>query len=483
MEDSRVLRRRKSMGETVLERNVCFVDSPGFVPSTSSRPPEQPLLKYLETLFHRNAAVTELGDSDLLGVLSGAGGVQVDVVLYICQGGGECSAHERKNWADEFTETLSEHDFDYMSKLSKFASVVPVIAKADTLPESELAKRRAAMLADLPRCGVNPSLLSRTNTPSPFSDIGKTPMPQDTSFSQPLGQPSRQAPFLISCLPGSDVGEMDASLLMSPSYSPPLVTSELQTLVSMLFDPENITKLRHISSRKFLQWRERYGATEAGAALALSPVASGLGIKDHLALARASPQRRTSSPAFSSSALISRQQKDLSPFDLSSTAAGIGQGLPDFTRASIRDHIFREERLAQVQLAKWASELQRGVRREREDFVRLVEGERAKWLLERVGEEVGMGRLGAVGGSMRALSKRKGRSGDMELPSWARSTGAGEVDAADPLGLCVLGDGVTRTGSVVLKVLGGGVLVGAVWLAICRAWGLEEKWVGVGVWW
>lgn len=29
-EDSRVLRRRKSMGETVLERNVCFVDTPGY---------------------------------------------------------------------------------------------------------------------------------------------------------------------------------------------------------------------------------------------------------------------------------------------------------------------------------------------------------------------------------------------------------------------------------------------------------------------
>jgi hypothetical protein len=89
MEDNRVLRRRKSFGETVLERNLCFIDSPGFVATSSSRTAEQPLLKYLETLFHRNAAVTELGDSDLLGVLSGAGGVQVDVVLYICQGGGE----------------------------------------------------------------------------------------------------------------------------------------------------------------------------------------------------------------------------------------------------------------------------------------------------------------------------------------------------------------------------------------------------------
>lgn len=30
LEDSRVLRRRKSMGDSVLERNLCFVDTPGY---------------------------------------------------------------------------------------------------------------------------------------------------------------------------------------------------------------------------------------------------------------------------------------------------------------------------------------------------------------------------------------------------------------------------------------------------------------------
>lgn len=35
LEESRVLRRRKSMGDSVLERNLCFVDTPGYGNKTS----------------------------------------------------------------------------------------------------------------------------------------------------------------------------------------------------------------------------------------------------------------------------------------------------------------------------------------------------------------------------------------------------------------------------------------------------------------
>jgi hypothetical protein len=91
MEDSRVLRRRKSMNETVLERNICFIDSPGFDSGSALKFEQQPLVRYLEILFHKNTAITELGGSDLLGVLSGAGGVQIDIVLYICSTSGKRS--------------------------------------------------------------------------------------------------------------------------------------------------------------------------------------------------------------------------------------------------------------------------------------------------------------------------------------------------------------------------------------------------------
>lgn len=35
LDESRILRRRKSMGDSVLERNICFVDTPGYGNKTS----------------------------------------------------------------------------------------------------------------------------------------------------------------------------------------------------------------------------------------------------------------------------------------------------------------------------------------------------------------------------------------------------------------------------------------------------------------
>lgn len=35
LDDSRILRRRKSLGDSVLERNLCFVDTPGYGNKTS----------------------------------------------------------------------------------------------------------------------------------------------------------------------------------------------------------------------------------------------------------------------------------------------------------------------------------------------------------------------------------------------------------------------------------------------------------------
>jgi hypothetical protein len=38
LEESRILRRRKSLGDSVLERNLCFVDTPGYGNKTSVGP-------------------------------------------------------------------------------------------------------------------------------------------------------------------------------------------------------------------------------------------------------------------------------------------------------------------------------------------------------------------------------------------------------------------------------------------------------------
>jgi hypothetical protein len=80
LEDSRLLRRRKSMGDSVLERNICFVD-------TSDCVKVDKIIHYVEQqLAHAITSVDQLS-SDFSGLLSGRGSSQVDVVLYLlCKG-------------------------------------------------------------------------------------------------------------------------------------------------------------------------------------------------------------------------------------------------------------------------------------------------------------------------------------------------------------------------------------------------------------
>lgn len=82
-DDSRVLKRRKSMGDSVLERNLCFVDISGTKsPSSAAHYIEQQLLKGIDCA---NQATNEL-----TALLSGKGGTQVDVVLYLVTYGMPC---------------------------------------------------------------------------------------------------------------------------------------------------------------------------------------------------------------------------------------------------------------------------------------------------------------------------------------------------------------------------------------------------------
>ncbi|KAE9968832.1 hypothetical protein EG328_007255 [Venturia inaequalis] len=469
LEESRVLRRRKSMG-----------GSPTWT--------EEHVVRYIESLLHKNASIATLSDSEVMNALSGSGGVQVDVVLYVIP-------HE---W------THDEH-ITQIGRLASLTNVIPVFSKADLISDEEIGHLKRKLSSDLEGNGHGTFSFARTLEELPVS--GAAPTERDLSDSRsPLFRAG--PPFAVSCLPGPNDHEMDASLLMSPSYSPPLVTSDLEDLVFQLLDPENIAHLRHSAVRKFMAWRRRQkkhvvasgGALSGGNSLVMGHASnSSLGI----ALAR-----RTPSSPLRSQGLIPRGRghshhrslsPSSSPFNMSSTAL-IGTGLPDFTRARLRDHMFHEERLAEVQMAKWASDLQRSLRDEKETFERAAKGERAKWLLERLGEEVQQGNIGAVSESMEsrlphwAIEKRDGANEakrarspgeDLELPSWARGgryfngkRRQYEEDAHDPLGLCMLGDGVSRVSGVAVKLLGGGVLVGAVWMAVARAWG----WGGGGGW-
>lgn len=101
LDDSQILKRRRSVGgDTILDRNICFIDTPGYSGGSSvglnlptvgfsdvltqsqSMATITPTVRYVESLFELVQANSS-PDSDMLNMLGGDGGNQVDAVLYL----------------------------------------------------------------------------------------------------------------------------------------------------------------------------------------------------------------------------------------------------------------------------------------------------------------------------------------------------------------------------------------------------------------
>lgn len=71
------------MDGTVLERNLCFVDTPGYNRGTSIMEGVDAVMHYVESQLAKIASLPSMGEGDILSMLSGNGGPQVDVVFYL----------------------------------------------------------------------------------------------------------------------------------------------------------------------------------------------------------------------------------------------------------------------------------------------------------------------------------------------------------------------------------------------------------------
>lgn len=85
LEDSRVLRRRKSIGEIVLERNLCFVDTPAT--SLSRAGQTDSVVQYMRQQLQRATVAVAGSGVDFQNLLAGNGGTQVDAILYLISRG------------------------------------------------------------------------------------------------------------------------------------------------------------------------------------------------------------------------------------------------------------------------------------------------------------------------------------------------------------------------------------------------------------
>ncbi|CAI9630715.1 unnamed protein product [Alternaria burnsii] len=481
-EDSGVLRRRKSSIDTVLERNICFVDTPGYSQGSAEKDIGM-VVDYVESMLYQTSSVTTLEDNDVLGVVSGSGGVLVDLVIYLLP-----------------PHTDIAKDIEYMQRLSYFTNVVPVIAKSDTLSAQQVVALKTSILARLQTTAVRPFFFGKAMDDALLAVQG-LPVARTSSS----GEPSEAAeypfttptyPYAVSSTSGPDNDNMDASLLMSPDYVQPLLPSELAALVNQVFDPESIAWLRYSAAKKFLAWRRRTklpgdSMMMQGLAQPRSPTTASVGLNGaNMNSSVASSVFSATSP---SGVLVPGSGSPFYPSNLQSPLLASSPSLANsdtleppgnFSLARYNNARQGEQGLSEIRIARWATDLQRSRRNERERFEELQNNDRARWLLERVGEEVSKGTIVASPRGPPRAEWAVVRHGDEKNSSkvshrYAKAVG---LDSRDPLGLCNFGDELRRQSFVLVKVLGGISVLGAVAVAVCRACGIETG-LPHGGWW
>lgn len=249
-------------------------------------------------------------------------------------------------------------------------------------------------------------------------------------------------PYAISSLPGSDHDIMDASLLMSPDYVQPLVSSELTTLVEQMFCENGASWLRHAAAKKYLQWKDADNSSRPRALY-----------------------RPLTVPAGSPSGSL------------------VATAPLTYSLARLADHTQREERMAQIRLANWASELQRSLASEKARYEALARGERAIWLTEKLNECVQEGTLIAVRDRDRNRDRSTSRlSGKMKRRLSRGSQATSTMQHQDPLGLLEVAAKLKANGWVALEVLGSMGILGGVaiwvskngWHAQAAGWAVES---------
>ena len=311
-------------------------------------------------------------------------------------------------------------DCERIRLLSELGNVVPLISKADTRTPQQIAELKS-----------NPDATA-------FSALPKLPMFEATEAS--YDKASATSPYTVSSATGSDMETMDASLLMSPEYVQPLIPSDLALLVQQIFETDVVAYLRHSAAKKLIAWH------------AMHPQPSHFQTPSASHHAQSTPGSPNDSSLFNSGALLPLGS------DLSLTTSN------SYALARLADHTQREERLAQVRLSKWASDLQISLQRERERYERLARGERAVWLLEKMGEQVRDGRVVPLDNSGALI---KGSDDGVFYRSTSYAT-------HDPLGILRWNEAMKARGWVAVQIVSSFGVIGGLALWLAKTWGFTS---------
>ena len=437
MESSRGLWRRKSFGEGILERNLCFVDTPGI----NNEGAIDRILQEIESLQMMNSRIENMTDNQLLNLFSGEGGTYVDVVLYLF---------------DPSCEPISKSEQAFVKELTSRANFVPLIARADEHEAQDLEKHRRAVQSSLNE--INAEWYSMVDL-----SVGAEGLP----VLEKTTDNSHLEPFTVSSALTDDSENMDASLLMASDYLQPLAPSDLGHFLDRFLSPSNISRMRHSSARKFLLWRR----THLGNHISLPKQTLLQSPTFHPTLSTSSPHLTTDTGSLlsdPSKVLVpyhSNARAPRSPSPSSSSAFSSTNNPPNLTPSTnaLAHHSRNPSEptsFRQLRLAKWAQDLQRSLANDRKRYHPAAAPE---WPLEPHAFEA---EAEAEAENEKALVSRRER----ERPGRGRL--GGEIAVVDPLGVLSLAQGVRRQGWVALRVLGGVGLGGAV------VWCLWGRW-----WW
>ncbi|RWA08053.1 hypothetical protein EKO27_g7049 [Xylaria grammica] len=374
-----VSHKRKSLGDNVLERNICFVDTPGYGRGSSAMDTIMCCVDYVESHLSKVSS-DDISDSDLINILGGSGGYQVDAVLYL------------------ISHSLKPADLEYIRRLVPLTNVIPLLTRVESLTEEQTAACKQEITGQLESAGIRPFT---------FTSMAVQEKRESSAPS---------APYTASIATAPDHDIMDASLLMSPDYIQPLIPTDLAFLVERIFSLDGASWLRHSAAKKYLQWRE---LTPRWPRDVYRPLAPPIPASNH----RSTPY-------------------------------------PPSLQLARRGDPRRGGGTAQIQMADWVDELQRGFASERLRYETLTRRERALWLTEKLHECVQEGTLVVANGVREASSggRRGTRSG--------RSAASRTQRHQDPLGLLQVAADLKARGWVAVELLGSLGMIGvALWLS------------------
>ncbi|KAK4574415.1 hypothetical protein LTR86_002177 [Recurvomyces mirabilis] len=472
LESRRSSSRRKSSGDGVLERNLCFIDTPGLDHEGAATG----VLEYANKTVERTMNLDRMHDSEVINLLSGDGGVQIDAALWLFD------LSTTNNTDALLLEGKQKLLFE---ALCKCTNVVPLLARADELDTETIEACKQRIQITIQSLGVETYSFATLAQSQPATETPTTP-------------------FTISSALSDDTETLDASILMSSQYLPPFVPSELDHLVTNLLDPDNIARMRHLSATKVLLWHQRarhateqnqqqyqhqlqnplHSSPQFGHTLPSDiPSTSGsLLLQDAASSKILLPPPSSASYPRSPSPSLSDRSSNL-PLTATSTSTST-QALAQYNEQNNNNNGTNNLPFRQVRLAKWAQDLQRSLDNERKRYREIYLGGNHKasfWKGEGVTNCADEN--SSASDSEKALVAHPHQQ-QREVPRPARGRLGGAmavIDPRDPLGLLALGQGVRRRGWFWVRVVGLGGVVGAgVWWVV-RNWGEVQDWWCFGV--